>query len=142
MVTRGFKHYMDTFSHVAKWITIKIIKRLEIASLRHQNNIYKWWNYKRDLVQICFGRFVTISDENLVRKLNKTLYEFKQAWKCGLNTSTFLSIMKVWPNFQDGNLYYFKEQGHMFVLIIYVDDLFISNKHAQNVNWIKTQLSL
>ena len=71
--------------------------------------------------------FILEGHENLVCKLHKSLYGLKQslcAWYERIDTE----LRKIGMNksSSDGNMYYIHQKGETLILMIYVDDLFIT----------------
>ena len=79
--------------------------------------------------------------EEFVCKLLKTLYGLKQApkaWYSKINS--FFSEKGVLKSYVDYNLYYFEEGGRITILILYVDDLYMTGDHVEKINWMREEI--
>ena len=87
--------------------------------------------------------FVKQVEEHLVYKLNKALYELKQAprsWYDKIDSFFLQPSYKRSKN--DHNLYtVFDENGQIILISLYVDDLIITRKADELIKEIKEQMS-
>ena len=82
-----------------------------------------------------------ITDPSLVCNLKKSLYGLKHAPREWYSTmDTFL----LWQNFQrcrlDPNVYLQQSDGHLIIIVLYVDDLLITSSTVASISTIKTAL--
>ena len=71
--------------------------------------------------------FETHDKESHVCRLKKSLYGLKQAPRTWYGRiDSFLSIFGFTKSKEDSNLYYKVEDGNLVMLLLYVDDLFVT----------------
>ena len=75
--------------------------------------------------------FETHDRENHVCKLKKSLYGLKQAPKTWYGRiDSFLTSLGFTKGKADSNLYYKVEEGNPVILLLYVDDLFVTGEYG------------
>jgi hypothetical protein len=151
LVAHGFEQragvdYEDVFAPVAKYNTIKAISAIAKTQdwdVHHLDFMIAYLNGK--LRQTVYMKqplgYVRPDSEHLVCKLNKALYGLKQAgheWYTRIDKFLHKTFLK--QSFQDGNLYYQKQNGKTVVLVLYVDDLFITGNGISGINQFKHRL--
>ena len=136
-MARGFSQkegidYEETFAPIARYTSIRSV--LSLAT------VMKWKVHQMD-VKITFLNgvveeelylekplsFETHDRESHVCRLKKALYGLKQAprtWYSRIDN--FLSILGFTKSKTDFNLYYKVEAGNPMMLLLYVDDLFVT----------------
>ena len=73
--------------------------------------------------------FETHDRESHVCRLNKALYGLKQAPRTWYGRiDSFLSSLGFTKSKADSNLYYKVEEGNLVILLLYVDDLFVTGE--------------
>jgi len=136
-VTRGFSqkegvHYDETFAHVARYTSIRTI--IAIAS------VMGWKLHQMDVKNAFLNGvvdqemyieqpkgFTFHESESHVCKLKKALYGLKQApraWYARIDG--FLKSLGFLKNNVDSNLYFKVLDGFLVILILYVEDLFLT----------------
>jgi hypothetical protein len=71
--------------------------------------------------------FVEQSKETHVCRLKRALYELKQAPRVWYeHIDSYLQVMGFVKSEADANLYYLVDGGEVFILVLYVDDLFLT----------------
>ena len=82
-----------------------------------------------------------ITDPSLVCKLKKSLYGLKQApreWYSKMDA--FLLSQNFQRCRSDTNVYLQKHDGHIIIIVLYVDDLLITGSTIASISAIKTAL--
>ena len=136
-MARGFSQkegidYEETFAPVARYTSIRSV--LALAA------VIKWKIHQMDVKTAFLNgvveeevyveqplRFETHDRENHVCKLNKALYGLKQAPRTWYGRiDSFLSSFGFTKSKADSNLYYKVKDGNPMMLLLYVDDLFVT----------------
>ncbi|KAL3686034.1 hypothetical protein R1sor_004056 [Riccia sorocarpa] len=87
--------------------------------------------------------FLQQGKEDSVCKLKKALYGLKQAPRAWYQRiDDFLQKHDLQRSTSDYNPYSYKDQGHIVLIVLYVDDLLITGNHTEKINWLKGQLKL
>jgi hypothetical protein len=84
---------------------------------------------------------VSAGQETHVCQLLRSLYGLKQSprqWYSKFHR--FLRKHSLAQSSQDGNLYYLREGGRTLILVLYVDDLFITGDHSTKIRWLQQTL--
>ena len=82
-----------------------------------------------------------ISDPSLVFKLKKSLYGLKQALREWYSkTDAFLLSQNLQRCKSDLNVYIHNYNGHLIIIVLYVDDLLITGSTFTSISVIKTAL--
>jgi histone deacetylase 1/2 len=138
LVAKGFQQrygidYEDTFSHVVKAATIRLVLSVAVS---------KGWSLRQLDVQNAFlhgvleeevymhqpSGYVDNTHPNYVCRLDKELYGLKQApraWYARLcNKLIRLSFV---PSKADTSLFYFNRGGHTLFVLVYVDDIIVAS---------------
>ena len=136
-LARGFSQkegedYDETFSSVEKYTSIKSI--IVIASVMgwklHQTNVKTTLLNGVTEEEVYIEKpqgFVIYGKESRVCKLKKALYGLKQApraWYARIDS--YLMSLGFTKSDVDPNLYYKVEDGFPLILVIYVDDMFLT----------------
>lgn len=149
LVARGFQQqqgidYGETFAPVVRWETIRIISAL--AAHRH-------WIIRHLDVQTAFLNgiikeevymqqplgFVSAGREREVCKLKRALYGLRQsprAWYHRIDVA--LHDKGLHRSQADSNLYILEHHGEIVLLILYVDDLYLTGSHPQLIHDLAT----
>jgi hypothetical protein len=149
-LARGFTHkegidYDETFSHVAMYTSIRVI--IALASILgwklHQMDVKTTFlngKIEQDVFVEQPDGFVLHNKDTHVCKLRKALYGLKQAPKVQYDRiDGFLKIMGFQKSDVDVNLY-FKVRGNQpVILILYVDDIFLTEDEGL-IAWCKREL--
>ena len=149
LVAKGFHQvhgfdFHETFSLVVKPITIRLIITLALTS--------NWELFQLDVnnaflnglldetVYIVQPPGFEVEDKSLVCKLNKALYGLKQAPRQWFDR---LKITLILFGFQaskcDPSLFIYKCQAHTIFLIVYVDDIILTDSSSSLIQQIITQ---
>jgi hypothetical protein len=138
-VTRGFSQkegidYEETFSHVSRYTLIKTIIAL-VAKMKwklHQMDIKTTFlnGVIEEEVYIEKPQGFEVEDrKSLVCKLKKALYGLKQAPKAWYGRiDSFLTSLGFTKSKVDSNLYFKVMNDELVILLLYVDDLFLTRE--------------
>ena len=136
-VARGFSQkegidYEETFALVAKYTSIKLVlalaavMKLKIHQMDVKTAFLNGVVEEEVYVEQPLG-FETHDRESHVCRLKKALYSLKQAPRTQYDRiDSFLSSLGLTKSKADSNLYYKVENGNLVMLLIYVDDLFVT----------------
>ena len=152
-VAKGFSqthdvNYSETFSPTAKMTSVRILMDLAIRQnlLIHQmdvRNAYLNSNIDYDIyVEQPNGfKLSGKNGEDLILKLNKSLYGLKQSgrlWNELLDD--FLCILNFEQSHSDYCVYTKIHDGIKIIIIVWVDDLIIASSDLVSINNVKTEL--
>jgi hypothetical protein len=135
-----------TFTPIAKWHMIKAISALARISgwtIFHHDIKTAFLN-GRNCHDVYMKQSLGYSQpgtQHLVCKLNRALYGLKQGsrnWYAKIHKFLIKNSLK--QSSADGNLYYTRHNGKLIILVLYVDDLFITGNDITFINKLKTQL--
>ena len=136
--------FHDTFALVSKMDSIRLV--LAISASKH------WEVHHMDVkTKFLHGDIHKeiymnhpngyISDPSLVCKLNNSLYGLKQApreWYSKMNA--FLLSQNFQRCRSNTNVYIHQYDGHLIIIVLYVDDLLITGSIVTSISVIKTTL--
>jgi histone deacetylase 1/2 len=138
LVAKGFKQrygidYEDTFSPVVKVATIRLILSIVVSkgwSLRQLDvqNAFLHGIVDEEVYMFQPPRYEVKSQQNLVCKLDKALYGLKQApraWYARLCSK--LIQLGFRPSKGDTSLFYYRKEGVMVYVLVYVDDIIVAS---------------
>jgi hypothetical protein len=134
-VVRGFSQkegidYDETFAHVARYTSIKTI--ISLSWKLHQIDVKTAFlnGQVEDEVYIEQPEgFVVQRKESHVCKLKKALYGLKQALRAWYaRIDGYLQSLDFSKSAADPNLYFKVIENHPLILILYVDDLFLTGE--------------
>lgn len=152
IVAQGFSQkfgidFTEVFAPVAKLSSIRCLVALaaHFGLALHQMDV-KTAFLNGDLDEIIFMKqpegFIVPGKENLVCRLNKSLYGLKQsgrAWYAKID-ATFRDLGCV--RMEDDNcVYRLQEDGLLLVICLYVDDILIASNSLPRLNMFKKNLS-
>jgi hypothetical protein len=150
-VARGFSQvegidYEETFAPVARYTSIRTIIALASALgwRLHQTDVKTAFlngEIEEEVYIEKLDGFVIHGKESHVCKLNKALYGLKQApraWYARIDG--YLMSLSFSKTVVDANLYYKVDNGESLILIMYVDDLFLTGAEHLNT-WCKHELA-
>ena len=136
-VEKGFSQkegidYEETFAHVARYTSIRAVISLaaQMGWQIHQMDVKTTFlngELKEEVYIEQSEGFVAHKKETHVCRLMKALYKLKQApraWYERINT--YLQKMGFVKSEADANLYYLMVGGEILILVLYVDDLFLT----------------
>jgi hypothetical protein len=95
---------------------------------------------KKDIYMIQLKGFAEIGKENLVFRLNKTLYGLKQVPKCCYKRFDYIIISLGYNKIiSDHCIYYkkFEEEGDFIILLLYMDDILIVDPNKDRFHELK-----
>ncbi|KAI3826790.1 hypothetical protein L1987_00846 [Smallanthus sonchifolius] len=151
LVARGFSQqygidYEDTFSPVAKLISIRVI--LAIATSKQWDlwqmdvsNAFLYGDLDRVIYMDQPDGFISQEFPNHVCKLRKALYGLKQSLKAWFGKiGEFLEINGFVPTQADTSLFVRTEGDRMAVVLVYVDDLIIIGDLVHEIAQLKDNL--
>ncbi|KAK2399633.1 putative mitochondrial protein [Trifolium repens] len=150
LVAKGYSQiegldYFDTFSHVAKLTTVRVL--LALASIKgwylHQldvNNAFLHGELQED-VYMSIPDGVQCSKPNQVCKLLKSLYGLKQASRKWYEKLTSLLVREGYKQSNsDYSLFTLSHKDNFTALLIYVDDIILSGTCLEEIQRIKSIL--
>ncbi len=87
--------------------------------------------------------FIEIGNENLVCKLNKSLYDLKQTLRCWYKRFVFFITSLGYNRFSSNYCAYYKryEDNNFIILLLFVDDMLIGSPNKDRVQELKEQLA-
>ena len=151
LVARGFQQkegedFEETFAPVVKWNTLRTLVALAAHrgwKIFHLDAVTAFLN--GDIIQDLYIEqpegYVVPGKEEFVCKLLKALYGLKQAPRAWYSKiDSFLSEKGLLKSDADYNLYYFEEGGRIAILILYVDDLYMTGDHVEKINWLREEI--
>lgn len=138
-VARGFSqkegiNYDETFSHVARYTSIKIIISLTLVQgwKLHQMDVKTAFLNGQVEEEVYIEQpegFVVHKSESHVCKLRKAMYGLKQAPRAWYSRiDGYLQNLGFSKSATDPNLYFKVVKNHPLVLVLYVDDLFLTGE--------------
>ena len=152
LVAKGYAQtygvdYEETFAPVAKFKSIRTIVAIacELDLELHQMDV-KTAFLNGDLEEEVYMKqpdgFVVSGSENKVCKLKKSLYGLKQAPRAWNNKiDGFLKSLGFKQSNEDFGIYIRNQNGEIFIISVYVDDLILASNSMKSMNEIKQQLS-
>jgi transposase InsO family protein len=151
LVARGFEQqygvdFEETFAPVVKWSTIRALtaRAAQLGHAIHHLDVKTAFLYGKITDDIYMAqplRFTVPGKENLVCKMNCALYGLRQSphmWYERIDT--YLRSLGLTRSSNDYNMYYLGTGPNKVVLVLYVDDLFLSGGNEQKISWLKEQL--
>jgi hypothetical protein len=150
-VARGFSHvegidYEETFAPVARYTSIQTIIALASAlgwrlHLMDVKTTFLNGEIEEELYIEQLDGFVIHGKESHVCRLKKALYGLKQAPRAWyVRIDGYLMSLGFSKSVADANLYYKVDNGESLILILYVDDLFLTRaKHL--ITWCEHELA-
>ena len=85
--------------------------------------------------------FTIPGHEHLVCKMNRALYRLRQSPRMWYKRiDTYLRSLGLTRSNSNYNMYYLGTGLNRLVLVLYVDDLFLSGGNLQQIQWLKTKL--
>lgn len=151
LVARGFEQkagidYDETFAPVIKWVTIRTTVALAAShqwQLHHMDvrTAFLHGILKETVYMTQPPGFEQPGQEHKVCRLLRSLYGLKQsprAWYDRIDSA--LRDIGLHRSSYDPNLYYLHRNDHILIVMLYVDDLFITGSCLTLINWIKTFL--
>lgn len=152
LVAKGYNQqegvdYLDTFSLVAKIITVKVLLTLAktfnwpLAQMDVNNAFLNGDLFEEVYMSLPLGYNTSITDKNLVCRLNKSIYGLKQAsrqwfikFSVALLTHGFSQTKSDYSLFTRGS-------GETFVaLLVYVDDILLTGPSTRHIDDVKAVL--
>jgi hypothetical protein len=143
-VARGFSQkegidYEETFAPVARYTSIRVI--ISLASVLgwklHQMDVKTTFLNGQVEEEVYIEQpegFVVHEKESHVCKLRKALYGLKQApraWYARIDG--YLQSLGFSKSIVDSNLYFKVEENHPLILVLYVDDLFLTGEELDSL---------
>jgi len=142
--TEGFD-YFETFSYVVKLTTVRILLALVTASdwFIHQLDVHNVFLHG-DLHEEIYMKLppdLSLPQSNIVYKLNKSLYGFKQVnrnWNKKLTSE--LLLLDYTQSFADHSLFVKKFVYIITVLLVYIDYVVLTSNSIVEINVVKVHL--
>jgi hypothetical protein len=138
LVAKGFNQcygidYGDTFSHVTKSTTIRIVLSLAVSKGWHLRqldvkNVFLHGDLEEDVYMRQPPGYEDKNMPNYVCKLDKALYGLKQApraWYSKLSEKLYEFGFK--SSKADSSLFYFHQDNVSMFMLVYVDDIIIAS---------------
>jgi hypothetical protein len=149
LVAKGYtqkegEDFFDTYSPVAKLTTIRVLLSLATSHgiLVHQMDVKTTFlngELEEEIYMTQPDGFVVKGQEDMVCKLQKSLYDLKQApkkWHEKFDLTLISAGFSV--NEVDRCVYYRHGGGHRVILCLYVDDILIFGTSLDVINEVKT----
>ena len=138
-VARGFTQkegidYDETFPPIARYTTIKTIVSLAVVFgwKLHQMDVKTTFlngKIKEKVYIEQLEGFVIHGEKSHACKLKKALYGLKQAWRVWYaRIDGYLHSLGFSKSIVDSNLYFKVVHNHHLILVMYVDDLFLTRE--------------
>ena len=143
LVAKGFNQtygidYFETFCPIVKLTTIRLVishgwlvKQLDV------NNVFLNGELEEEVYMVQPPGFVDHSKPDVVCKLQKALYGFKQAhraWFTKLKNS-----LLAWGfscSLSDSSMFLFRKGTDMIIILIYVDDIIVTGSNSMLVHQV------
>ena len=151
LVAKGFQQkegidYNETFSPVVRFESIRTI--LAIAAnldlnVHHMDVTSAFLNGDlEDEIYMYQPEYFDVKNDNLVCKLNKSIYGLKQSPKCwNINLDNFLKKQGFSQSNADSCIYNKFDNNEIFIVAVYVDDLLLVCKSIDKINELKSCLN-
>jgi hypothetical protein len=139
-------NYTETFAPVAKMVTVRTV--LAVAAAKawelHQMDVHNAFLHG-DLHEEVFMKMppgFSVSQPDMVCKLQKSLYGLKQAPRCWFaKLSAALKAYGFQQSYLDYSLFTLNQEGSQLVVLVYVDDLIIAGNTPSVIKRFKLYLS-
>jgi hypothetical protein len=139
-------NYTETFAPVAKMVTVRTV--LAVAAAKawelHQMDVHNAFLHG-DLHEEIFMKMppgFSVSQPDMVCKLQKSLYGLKQAPRCWFaKLSAALKAYGFQQSYLDYSLFTLNQEGSQLVVLVYVDDLIIAGNTPSVIKRFKLYLS-
>ena len=110
----------------------------------HHLNVKTTFLYGKIIDKIYMAQplgFIVPGHETLVCKMNRALYGLRQSPRMWYKRiDTYLRSLGLTRSTSNYNMYYLSTGPDKLVLVLYMDDLFLSGGDPQQIQWLKTQL--
>jgi len=151
LVARGFQQkagidFDEVFAPVVKWSTIRTLtaRAAKLGHAVHHLDIktaFLYGHLTEDVYMQQPQGFVKSGHEHLVCKLKRALYGLRQSPRMWYERIHHFLLSKGYTRSDnDHNMYYKGEGDEKTLLVVYVDDLFITGGDDVEINWIKQEL--
>ena len=151
LVARGCQQhagidYDETYAPVAKWNTLRSTAAITAHRgwpILHMDVKTTYLNslLQQRVYMLQPPGFVVKGKENHVLLLLRAIYGLKQSGRSWhQEIDTFLLQLDLLHTSSDPNLYYHHAPNQWLLLILYVDDIFITGNDPDRVNWLCQQL--
>jgi hypothetical protein len=151
LVARGFeqRHGIDfdeVFAPIVKWSTIRT---LAARSALHNHPIHHldvrtaflYGTLEDEVYMVQPPGFSAPGREHLVWKLKRALYGLRQSPRRWYNRiDTYLRSISMTRSTSDYNMYHVGTGTQKIILVVYVDDLFITGVDDARISWLKGKL--
>ncbi|KAH9799567.1 retrovirus-related pol polyprotein from transposon RE2 [Citrus sinensis] len=148
LVAKGFHQvhgidYTETFSPVVKASTVRVVLSIAVMNnwiLRQidVNNAFLNGILDQEVYMAQPEGFVNSQKPQHICKLRKAIYGLKQAPRAWF--ARFRTAMTSQWNFQnsksDNSLFYKRENGHLLLVLVYVDDIIITGSNSARVQQV------
>lgn len=151
LVAKGFQQkegqdYTETFAPVVKWNTLRSI----VALAGHQG----WQIFHLDVKTAFLNGvieeeiyvapppgFDNLPHSNYACRLKKALYGLKQAPRAWYKkVDSYLLSKGLLKSQADYNLYFFEDKGKITLLILYVDDVYLTGDNTEHIATIRSEI--
>lgn len=139
LVAQGFTQqegvdFLDTFSPIAKLVSVKLMLVVSAVKGYHLphldiNNAFLYGELEESIyMKIPKGLEIQGEHQNLVCKLNKSLYGLRQASRQWfLKFTSVLTGFGLTQSMADPSYFHMSKDGSYFGIIIYVDDILLES---------------
>ena len=148
LVAKGFEQtegidYDDIFSPVVRFESVRTVFALAAENdlhVHHMDVSNAFLNSKLDS-EVFMTQPETFSNNNLVCKLNKSIYGLKQSSECwNFNLDAFIKQQGFSQSNADACIYTKTTSSDLFVVAVYVDDIIIASKSMNEISKLKSSL--
>lgn len=153
LVVKGYAQkegidFNKIFSPVARLTTVRIVLAMyDMFDLQLEQldvkTIFLYGNLEEEIYMLQPKGFAEAGEENLVCKLNKSLYSLKQAPRCWYKRFDSYIMSLGYNRLSAYPCAYFKRFGDedFIILLLYVDDMLVASLHKDQVQGLKAQLA-
>ena len=141
--------FNEIFSPVVRFTTIKIVLSMCATFDLHLEQLdvkttFLHGELEEEIYMLQPEDFAEIGNENLVCKLNKSLYGLKQASRCWYKRFDSFIISLGYNRPSSNHCTYYKRfdgDNNFIILLLYVDDMLVAGPNKAQIQELKAQLA-